>query len=155
MAATLREMLNPVCIDLELKGKRKPEIIEALAELLGRGGKVSDTGILAAEVLEREKLASTGIGSGIAIPHAMSSTVSETQLAFGLKREGVRFDSVDHRPVNLFFLLVGPAGSHTEHLRVLSRIARYLHDSRFCDALKEADSPEAVMAAVEEKERDS
>ena len=155
MSATMSEMLDPACIDLVIEGKRKPELIDELVRLLDKGGKVSDPRKLAAEVLEREKLTSTGIGSGIAIPHAMSSTVTETILAFGLKREGARFDSVDNQPVTLFFLLVGPEGSYAEHLRVLSRLSRYLHDRTFCRALREADSSDAVLKAIRDKERDA
>jgi fructose-specific phosphotransferase system IIA component len=155
MTSTLSDMLDPMCIDLDLEGKRKPDIIKALVKVLGRGGQVSDLKKLTSDVIEREKVASTGIGSGIAIPHAMSDTVDKTLLAFGLKKDGARFDSVDNRPVTLFFLLVGPSGSHAEHLKVLSRIARYLHDERFCRALHDALTPEDVIAAIEEKDRNS
>ena len=155
MTSTLSDMLDPICIDLELGGKRKPDIIEELVKVLDRGGRVSDLKKLTSDVIEREKVASTGIGSGIAIPHAMSDTVDRTLLAFGLKRDGARFDSVDNRPVTLFFLLVGPTGSHAEHLKVLSKIARYLHDESFCRALHDAMTPKDVIDAIEEKDRNS
>lgn len=155
MTSTFGDMLDPSCIDLDLGGKRKPDIIEALVNVLGRGGRVSDLKKLTSDVIEREKVASTGIGSGIAIPHAMSDTVDRTLLAFGLKRDGARFDSVDNRPVTLFFLLVGPSGSHADHLKMLSKIARYLHDDQFCRALHDARTPEDVIEAIENKDRDS
>ena len=153
MPESISAMLDPACIELKLKGRRKLDLIAELVMLLDRGGKVTDPRKLAAYIIEREKLASTGIGSGIAIPHAMSDTVKETVLAFGLKADGARFDSVDNQPVTLYFLLAGPEGSHTEHLRVLSRLSRYLHDDAFRKALRAADSPEAVIAAIEAKER--
>ena len=152
MPESISEMLDPLCIELELKGKRKSNLIAELVTLLDRGGKITDPKKLAADIIEREKLASTGIGSGIAIPHAMSNAVKETILAFGRKPEGARFDSVDNQPVTLYFLLAGPVGSHTEHLRVLSRLSRYLHDETFRKALRDAGSPEAVIAAIEAKE---
>jgi fructose-specific phosphotransferase system IIA component len=145
-------MLDPACIDLNLKAKRKPELIEELVTLLNQGGKISDADRLTTEVVEREKLASTGIGRGIAIPHALSTTVTETVLAFG-RHKGARFDAVDNKPVKLFFLLVGPEGTQAEHLRVLSRLARYLHDDAFCNALRNASAPAEVIAAIESKEQ--
>jgi fructose-specific phosphotransferase system IIA component len=151
----LSDILDPRCVELELDGKRKQDLIRELVDVLDRGGKVSDASQLAREVLEREKLASTGIGSGIAIPHALSSTVSETVMAFGLKLDGARFDAVDKQPVSIFFLLVGPVGAHAEHLRVLSKLARYLHDRTFCQALLDGQSEEDIIAALRSKEHDS
>lgn len=146
-------MLDPRCIELELKAKRKPELIDELVSLLARGGKVTDARQLSVEVHERERLASTGIGSGIAIPHTLSPTVTDTMLAFGLKLDGARFEAVDNQPVSIFFLLVGPEGAHAEHLRVLSKLARYLHDRTFCQALLDSTTTDAVIAAFRRKEQ--
>jgi fructose-specific phosphotransferase system IIA component len=152
MSNLVSTLLSPECVSLELQGKRKPEIIEELVYLLANGDKVADPRRLADEVAHREKLASTGIGSGIAIPHALSATVTETAMAFGLKLDGVRFDAVDNQPVSIFFLLVGPEGSQAEHLRVLSKLARYLHDRTFCQSLLDATTPQAIVHAIERKE---
>jgi fructose-specific phosphotransferase system IIA component len=152
MAASLAELINPVCIELDLQGKRKPDLIRELAEVLARSGEIDDVDSLTGEILKREKISSTGIGSGIAIPHCLTSQVRETHIAFGRKLEGARFEAVDNQPVALFFLLVGPEGDHARHLQVLSRIARYLHDMNFCRELLAAQSPEAVIAAIREKE---
>ena len=73
-------------------------------------------------------------------------------MAFGLKLDGARFDAVDKQPVSIFFLLVGPTGAHGEHLRVLSKLARYLHDRTFCQALLDASSKEDVLGALRNKE---
>jgi len=78
--------------------------------------------------------------------------VGETAMAFGRKLEGARFDAVDNQPVALFFLLVGPEGSHTEHLRLLSRLSRYLHNPGFRQALLSASSPQDVLQAFAERE---
>jgi fructose-specific phosphotransferase system IIA component len=153
MAITLSELLDPDCIELDLKSRRKKDIIRELAEVLTRGGKISDTEALARGILEREKLTSTGLGDGIAIPHCMSSQVQETLIAFGRKASGVRFDAIDNRPVKLFLLLVGPADDHNRHLKVLSKLARYLHDDAFCRKLLEAENAGAVIQAFREKEQ--
>lgn len=152
MPTVLSQLLNPACIELKLNQRRKDELIRELTELLARGGGIEDVESLSAEILEREELTSTGIGSGIAIPHCLTDQVAETRLAFGRKDEGARFDAVDNQPVQLFFLLVGPKGDHARHLRVLSKIARYLHDKSFCRRLREAATPEEVMQALRDKE---
>lgn len=152
MSKPLSELLNPACIELNLEGKRKPDIIRELARVLARDGGINDTDALAEEILEREKLTSTGLGGGIAIPHCLTPQVEESRLALGLKKDGVRFDAIDRHPVTLFFLLVGPAGDHSGHLQNLSRIARYLHDEDFCLHLRNAVTPEEVLTALRKKE---
>jgi fructose-specific phosphotransferase system IIA component len=153
MADVLSDKLDPRCIELDLKGKRKGELIREMAEVLSRGGDIQDIESLTEKILEREKLSTTGIGSGIAIPHCMSPQVSQTTIAFGRKKGGAKFDAVDNQPVTLFFLLVGPEGDYAGHMQVLSKIARYLHDPRFCNELLSADSAEAVMTAFKGKEK--
>jgi len=153
MAELLSGMLDPRCIELELKGKRKSELIREMAEILSRGGIIRDVDSLAAEIMEREKLSSTGIGSGIAIPHCLSPQVSQTMIAFGRKKGGAKFNAVDNQPVELFFLLVGPEGDYAGHMQILSKIARYLHDPRFCNDLLSAESAEDVITAFKGKEK--
>jgi fructose-specific phosphotransferase system IIA component len=149
----MREILDERCIALELTGRKKPEIIAELVDTLIRGVAVSDPELLTRELVDREKLSTTGIGSGIAIPHALSGTVEETALAFGRKLEGTRFDAVDNQPVALFFLLVGPKGTHTEHLRLLSRLSRYLHNPTFRQRLLDATSADEVLQAFADREQ--
>ena len=155
MAVSISSILDPRCIALELEAKKKTEIIGELVDLLARAAKTTDAEKLCEEVLSREKLSTTGIGSGIAIPHVLSAAVDETTIAFGRKLDGVRFDAVDNQPVSIFFLLVGPVGSYAEHLRALSKLARYLHDRTFCQALLDAASPEAVVDILRRKEEAS
>lgn len=152
MAPAISEILAPDRVALELESKKKPELIEELVRLVESSGKTSDATRLLEQVMERESISTTGIGNGIAIPHCLSETVDETLLAFGRKRDGARFDSVDNQPVSIFFLLIGPAGAEGEHLRVLSKLARYLHDRTFCQALLDAETPEEVIAALRAKE---
>ena len=135
-----------------LDGIHLQELIQELVNLLERSGGISDPRRLTEEVLDRERMASTGIGSGIAIPHALSTTASRTMMAFGLKLDGAKFDAVDNQPVSLFFLIVGPENDHIRHLQILSRIARYLHDPEFCRKLREACCAEDVVNAFHGKE---
>jgi fructose-specific phosphotransferase system IIA component len=139
------KLLDPACIDLNLKGKKKKEVVEELIDLLVRSGKLQNGKDIAEEVLEREKITSTAIGKGVAIPHKLIRGISQTLIAFGRKNEGVNFDAIDKAPVSLFFLLLGPEGHTGEHLKLLSKLARYLHDDGFIRALKEAKNPEDII----------
>ncbi|MFW5683395.1 MAG: PTS sugar transporter subunit IIA [Spirochaetota bacterium] len=151
MIDSIGEVLDASCMELDLSAKKKPDIIRELVEVLARAGKIDDVDAVTEQVLERESLTTTGIGGGIAIPHCLSPSASGTVLAFGRKRKGAKFDAVDKRPVQLFFLMVGPPGAHNEHLRLLSKLARHLHDSRLKDALLQAKTPEDVVSLFQSR----
>ncbi|MGM0628199.1 MAG: PTS sugar transporter subunit IIA [Candidatus Fermentibacterota bacterium] len=153
MAVELAEMMNPACIELELEGKRKPDIIRELVDIVSRCEDRIDRDCLYVSLMRRESISTTGIGDGIAIPHCMTGQVENTRIAFGRKLDGARFDAVDNKPVSLFFLLVGPEGNPTRHLQVLSKLARYLHDPIFCQKLLDADSAGEVVEAFRSKDR--
>ena len=152
MAIELSKLLCSECIELDLSGRKKPEIIRELVNVISRCDGIGDTDSLYEAIMEREKLISTGIGNAIAIPHCLTSSVESMHMAFGRKTDGVKFDSVDNQPVSLFFLLVGPDGNPISHLQVLSKLARYLHDGSFCKSLLEAESPGEVLHAFRSKE---
>ncbi|MBD3369009.1 PTS sugar transporter subunit IIA [Candidatus Fermentibacteria bacterium] len=153
MAVDLGDLLDPACIELELEGKRKPDIIRELVNIISRCSDHIDHEELYDALMCRENISSTGVGDGIAIPHCLIPKVEKTQIAFGRKLDGAKFDAVDNKPVSLFFLLVGPEGNPTHHLQVLSKLARYLHDPIFCQKLLDADSVEEVVEAVRSKDR--
>jgi fructose-specific phosphotransferase system IIA component len=152
MTVNLSDLLNPACIELNLKSKKKPDVLKELTAVIARSGSIGDLDKLYEELLKREALASTGIGRGIAIPHCLTSQVKNTIMGFGRKLEGIKFDAVDDEPVTLFFLLVGPERYQYRQLQALSRLARYLHDQKFCDELLSANSVEAVIDAFKRKE---
>lgn len=152
MTAKLSEMLRPASIELDLSERKKPEIIRELVRLVTRSADIPDPDALFEALMERERISSTGIGNGIAIPHCLTPQVGSTHIAFARKPDGAKFDSVDGQPVALFFLLVGPEDNPNLHLQVLSRLARYLHDGIFCDLLLTAGSPEEVIGAFRTKE---
>ena len=152
MAIKISALLDPACIEMELSAKRKPDILWELSSVLARGGDVANQEKLYKELMKREKMTSTGIGGGIAIPHCLSAQVTEMHVAFGRKIEGAKFDAMDKQPVSLFFLLAGPEGAHSRHLQVLSRLARFLYDPNFCQELRAASSGEEVLEAFKRKE---
>lgn len=152
MIDSIADALDESCVKLDLGSRRKPELVRELVDVLAQAGKIADADTVTREVLEREALTTTGIGGGIAIPHCLSSSANRTVLAVGRRASGAKFDSVDKRPVYLFFLMVGPPGAHNEHLRLLSRLARYLHDPGLKKALLDARSPADVVEIFRERE---
>lgn len=152
MADRISEMLNPEAISLRLQGRKKPELIRELVDLLAGAGVVQDAEAVSREVLDREELATTGIGGGIAIPHCLSAAVTGTAIAFGRRIPGAKFDAVDRQPVQLFFLMVGLPGAHNEHLRLLSKLSRYLHDNDTKAGLLAAQTPDEVLGIFSRRE---
>jgi fructose-specific phosphotransferase system IIA component len=150
---SLAELLESGTIKLELEARRKNEALQEMVELLYRAGKIDDPTAALDGLIEREKLTTTGIGSGIAIPHLLTEEPRETVMAFGRKREGLRFDSVDDQPVTLVFLIIGAKHQKYAHLRLLSRLSRLLHDSNFRQALIDASTADEVLQVIRRKEQ--
>ena len=123
---SLAELLSADQIIPEMKAtERWDAIVEVMDLLVARGQiKPEDREEILASLKQREETMSTGIGFGVAIPHARSSAVSQLTLVGGVSPEPVPFDSIDGEPVRLFFLIVGPESSAGQHVKVLSRIAR-------------------------------
>src|SRR6056297_1709080 len=130
---------------MNLNEKRKKRVIPELTALLEQAGKVSDGNSLADKIIEREALASTGIGHGIAIPHCLTNLVDETVMAFGRSTNGIPFDSADNKPAQLIFLLAGPQTATSEHLKLLSKLSRLLTEQQFRAQLIEAPTAEEVI----------
>jgi len=149
----LTELLTPDRIRVPLVAGDKPGVLRELTELLAkRAG--TETGPLLSAVLEREQVLSTGIGHGIAIPHAKVATVKDLMLVCGSSPQGVEFDALDGAPVRLFFLLIGPESAAGQHVKALSRIARLVRQESVREALMRAESPEAFnQVLVEAEER--
>jgi mannitol/fructose-specific phosphotransferase system IIA component (Ntr-type) len=133
----LTELLTPERVVVPLAARDKAGVIAELTQhLVNRSGGAFQEVLGAVE--EREAVLSTGIGFGVAIPHARSSAVRELSLVCGLSPVPVPYDSIDGEPVQLFFLIVGPEASAGQHIKVLSRIARLVRREhlrrRLCDA---------------------
>ncbi len=103
-------------------------------------------------LLEREKLGSTGIGDGIAIPHGKLAGLDEMVIAFGRSREGIDFEAMDGKPVHLFFLLMAPENSAGQHLKALAKISRMMKDELYRRALLEAKTHEDLVRIIAEKD---
>ena len=103
-------------------------------------------------LLDREKLGSTGIGDGIAIPHGKLAGLEEMVVAFGRSRSGIAFEAMDGKPVHLFFLLMAPENSAGQHLKVLAKISRMLKDAGFRKNLLEAKTHDDLVRLISEKD---
>ena len=148
----LKDILTESVIRIPLKCVEKDEIIEEMVEILALAGMVKDKKAVLDAVLERERVMSTGMGDGVAIPHAKTDGVEELVAAFGITRKPVDFQSIDEKPVRLIFLLVGPSDQTGPHLKALSRISRLMHREEFRDRLATAHSSEEVIEALAREE---
>lgn len=148
----LTELLAPDRIKVPLTASDKAGVLRELTELLAAAGGHQPAPLLTA-VLAREELLSTGIGHGIAIPHAKAD-VGQLSMVSGSLPAGIEFDALDAEPVRLFFLLIGPESAAGEHVKALSRIARLVRRESVRDALLGAATPaEFYQILVEAEER--
>lgn len=154
MAVKISEFLDQSSISLDLRAKTKEEVIEELVDLLVQAKKISPS--LKEEItralLEREELGTTGIGKGVAVPHARTKVISKILTAFGRSRNGVDFEAVDGNPVTLFFLIISPEDAAGHHTTILAKISRLLRDEFFRKALMNAGSPEEVIEIIRGEE---
>jgi PTS system nitrogen regulatory IIA component len=149
----IKELIAKEYIIEDLKSKTKREVLVELAEVFKRGNIEADYDSMVEVLLEREKLGSTGIGDGIAIPHGKLAGLENLIISFGRSREGVGFDSLDGNPVYIFFLLMAPENSAGQHLKALAKISRMLKDKDFRKGLIEAESPEEMYNLIIEKDK--
>jgi PTS system nitrogen regulatory IIA component len=127
----MKDALKESCVIADLKGGTKREVLTELVSSLKEAGLIDDVQAAVSVILEREKLGSTGIGEGIAIPHGKTPGTDRILCAFGRSKEGVDFDAVDGKPAHIFFLLLAPEDSAGLHIQMLSRISRILRDQVF------------------------
>jgi len=131
------DILSKDCIIPELRSRTKKEVLEELTGALLNCKANLNKEALVEVLLERERLGSTGIGDGIAIPHGKIKDLDELILSFGRSTQGIEFDSMDGRPTHLFFLLIAPENSAGIHLRALAKISRLLKSAHFRQRLLE------------------
>jgi PTS system nitrogen regulatory IIA component len=149
----ITEFLSPNAVVAELRGASKPEILRELSERLAQayGPPLRPDRVL--EVLgEREKLASTGIGEGVAIPHGKMPGLERIFAAFGVSHAGLDFSSIDKRPTQLFFALVAPENSAGVHLKALARVSRLFRNATLRDAILAAPSADEIYRLIAEED---
>jgi len=145
----LLDILQRDSIIAELKSTDKIGILEELAESVSEqaGTRVND---IVKVLLEREQLGSTGIGGGIGIPHGKLNSTNTIVVGFGLSRQGVEFDSLDNKPVHIFFLLITPENSTGSHLRALAQISKLLKMDHFKHNLLAAETVDEIIEVIDD-----
>lgn len=145
------DVLPKDAILADLKAQDKKGILEELVEPISRLKEVNREELVRV-LMERERLGSTGIGSGIGIPHGKLKDLDGLVLGFGLSRKGVDFESMDNRPTHIFFLLVTPENSTGLHLKLLARISKILKHDPFRERLLKAADREEIYAIIKEED---
>ena len=148
------DLLRRDSICLNGKASGKMDVIDQMASLMEKGGHLSDVKAYKQAVLKREEEGTTGIGEGVAIPHAKTNAVLNPGLAAMTFSEGVEFESLDDQPVRLVFMIGAPDTKDNVHLEVLSRLSMLLMDQRFREHLLHAKSPDAFLKVIDVAERE-
>jgi fructose PTS system EIIBC or EIIC component len=146
------DLLKKEFIIPELKGNSKEEVINELVDLFKDDPRVSDLDKIRNSVLEREKIMSTGVGKGFAIPHGKTNYVEEILGAFGKTSSPVDYQSLDNQPVDLVFLLVGKDNLVSTHIKLLSRISRMMNKDEFRESLQKAKTTEDILELFKKEE---
>ena len=140
-------------IDLNLKSKNRDEILVELSKLLEKSDNIiGEESDIHKALVDREKLGSTGIGKGVAIPHAKTESAKSLAVAFGVSRKGVDFNSLDEEEVHLFFVFASPNRDSHIYLKVLARISRLIREEDFREALFNCKTAKEVIECIKEKE---
>lgn len=132
-----------------MKAATKEEVIDELVALAGTSNMIKDEQQLLSDVKEREELVTTGVGYGVAFPHAKTKSAKGIVIAFGRSDNGVEFDAMDHKPVRLFFLIAAPEDAIGAHLNVMARLSYLMKSEDNRKALQEAGSPGDVLALLD------
>ena len=144
----ISEFLHPESVLGALAAKDKPGVIAELCAVLAKRVDGTPPEKLTEVLMDRERLSSTGIGDGVAIPHGKLSGLPGLVAAFGVSREGLDFDAIDHKPSQLFFALLAPENSAGVHLKALARISRLFKNASFRSAILDAPDAKAVYDLI-------
>ena len=145
----LSKFCDESLIIFDLKADNKDAVIEELVELVATSKMVNDRDQLLSDVKEREDLVTTGVGYGVAFPHAKTRSVKGIVIAFGRSHEGIDFNAMDHKPVQLFFLIAAPEDAIGAHLNVMARLSYLMRSEENREKLMKASSPGDVLALID------
>ena len=149
----ITDYMSEDLISLKLKSKNKDDVLMELADLIAVSPDVhNEENVIYKALIEREKLGSTGIGKGVAIPHAKTDAADKLTIAFGISKEKIDFKSLDDEKVNLFFVFASPMKDSQVYLKVLARISRLIRNEGFRNKLLNCHTPEEVIKYIDEEE---
>jgi PTS system fructose-specific IIA component len=146
------ELLQSGAIQIQLPGDSKQDVLNELVGLLESHPGISDFDGVRAAVLKREEMMSTGVGKGLALPHAKSSSVDGIIAAFATTQNPIEYDAIDNVPVRMLFLMVSAERAKSQHIKMLSRVSRLMNEDAFRKQLLEAKLPEDVLKIFQEAE---
>ena len=148
------DLINKNSVKLDLNTKSKLDVVDELVDLVNDSGNLNDKNEYKKAILAREKLGTTAIGEGVAIPHAKSKSVNKACLAAGVSKEGIDYEAFDDSLSHLFFMIAAPDGANDTHLEVLSRLSTILMDESFRNDLMNSPSVEEFLDLIDEKEKE-
>lgn len=148
----ISDILNESLVVTGLPGSSKEEIIDAMVDLVSTSPKVADKEKVREAILEREKIMSTGVGNGFAIPHGKTDAVSDIVAAFAVTAEPIDYQSLDEKPVRLVFLLVGKDSMVGPHIKLLSRISRLMNKEEFRKRLLDVPTAKGIIDLFKQEE---
>ncbi len=148
----LSKFCDESLIVFDLKAKTKDEVIKELVDLAAGSNMIKDHDELLKDIQERENLVTTGVGYGVAFPHAKTKSAKGIVIAFGRSNEGIEFDAMDHKPVHLFFLIAAPEDAVGAHLNVMARLSYLMKSEENREKLLKVTSPGDVLALLDNVE---
>ncbi|MGB9665235.1 MAG: PTS sugar transporter subunit IIA [Ignavibacteria bacterium] len=146
------EYLNEDNVLLDVEAKDKYELIDKLIEVAAKSGKILDKEKVREAVYEREKILSTGVGKGFAVPHGKTDAVNDIVLAFAITKEPLNYEALDNQPVRLVMLMVGKDSLVSSHIKLLSRISRLMNNDEFRESLLNARTKQEVLEIFRKEE---
>jgi fructose-specific phosphotransferase system IIA component len=148
----LRDLLDSSTVKVSMVATEKEEAIEELVDVLVRSGRVTDREGVITAIMNRERQQTTGIGSGVAVPHAKHESIKELTAALGVSKGGIEFDAIDDKPVRVVFLIMARVDDPGPHIQALAEIARLLQIPGFYRKMTEAESVADLLALIESEE---
>ncbi len=149
----ISEFIDEDLIKTELESETKEEVLKELTTLLTRKYPELKEDEIVNLLIEREKLGSTGIGNGVAIPHGKLKDGNHIYIAFGVSKKGIDFDAIDGKPVHIFALLLAPESQPAKHLQALAKISRILKKEEIRQKLLNSGSSEEFLKVIEEEDK--
>lgn len=139
------EVLTKDTIQIGLEARDKQDLLEKITDLAMKSGKISNRAAVLKSIIEREKIMSTGIGKNICLPHAKTEHIEGPVAALATLSKPVDFQSLDGEPVNICFLLLGKENNVGMHLRLLSKISRFLNNDEFREKILNSKTPDEII----------
>jgi len=151
----IQDVLNKNVMLFDLQATDKEGVINEMVQSLVDNGVVTDFDLFKAGIMNREAQTSTGLGDGIAMPHSKNEAVKEATVLFAKSNKGVDYASLDGQPTDLFFMIAAPEGANDTHLAALAELSKYLMKPGFADKLRQASTPDQVIAAFDAEEQEA